>query len=384
MAAITPLQFVQEIDKITAMIVAVIGSTQAGGVQNSNFGSGDSALTSTTDYGANRKARDLLTLLMNFQDPDRTTNIEAQVRALQNALPHEKIVSSLFNSLVSAVNSDCNAAALTGVTDIDTFANYYNLGTGGWWQATLPPDWRTIWNDLYSKFPTITNVYSPAIANMGQVSATGAGTVGSLSNINNVDTTKYAGAVLLRLVVTGLTGTGVVTVTGTNHAGTAGKTWTVTVTANGTYDLVATSTGDLLTAISAIGIAAGISAGTFQVVCAVPYLIANMAQWNITGAGTGTLVAGTSLPPSNGNGVANPVLVTSGMTGTLPQTATVTGVNQNGVPGRTWTVSVTGNGDFALSPTTGGDLLQQVTGIAIPTVTAGTLIVAAQRSNPPV
>lgn len=115
--------------------------------------------------------------------------------------------------------------------------------------------------------------------------------------------------------------------------------------------------------------------------------IASMATYTGTGAGTiSALSAVNDVDQTNYGGAAVANLHVTTPTGT--GLVTITGKNQNNVTGRTWTVNVTGAGDFTLVPTVAGDLLVHVSAAANAAgLSAGTFVVQAQapagRTSPP-
>lgn len=183
----------------------------------------------------------------------------------------------------------------SGVTNLLTYLEYLNYGTGTKWQALQ--DGRILRPWIYAllgSYPSVRTCYFEVLqgtldaANhlyslgMGRFVASGAGagtfTAATLegdlitngSGFGMIDTSKYAPAIP-HIVVSGITGSGVVTVTGKGYLpdGTTetGKTWTVTASANTTYALaVGTAAADSrIYEVTNIGIAAGISAGTIYV-----------------------------------------------------------------------------------------------------------------------
>ncbi len=101
----------------------------------------------------------------------------------------------------------------------------------------------------------------------------------------------------------------------------------------------------------------------------------------------GSFADGTAPDPTKYGGAALLQAQTSGFTGTS-STLTVTGVNQKGQSGRTWTSTCAGSANVTMTPTVATDLCADITGITLPpNLTAGTIVIAglvpAGRTNPP-
>jgi hypothetical protein len=99
-------------------------------------------------------------------------------------------------------------------------------------------------------------------------------------------------------------------------------------------------------------------------------------------------VVGTAVNTALYGGVARCEVVTTSFAGSSV-TVTVTGTNDLGNTGRTWTATVAANGSVVLTPGVSTDLLVSVSGITIPGgMTAGTVTVQglppAGRTDPPV
>ena len=258
MAALTYANLVLQSDKLAA-IALCIKPADTVTPSNSTVGIGDSSVAhgAGTDYGARYKANQLLTLSVGVADFDYQNACNASARALSNGLSWQSYLNRQMQQHISNLNSYAGAAGLSGVTGINSFGTYYNSGAGGPWNCLFAPDFADVYDALFPASPlSPLNVYSHAIANMGQLTVTGSG-AGTFAGGTGVNTAKYAGVGAAQLTVTSFAGsTGTVTVTGTNQAGVTGRTWTVSVTANGTYALVPTVASDLLVSVQGISIPA--------------------------------------------------------------------------------------------------------------------------------
>jgi hypothetical protein len=169
-------------------------------------------------------------------------------------------------------------AGALGLSNLDSYLTYYNTGAGGPWSALQHKDFRTIFNRAKGggNYPKAWNLYFEVLQGsvytngLGKFVATGAGT-GNFTDGAAIASGSFAGG-FAKVKTSGLTGSGVLTVTGTafdpaTKAVATGKTWTATISGNGTMDLdVGTAPADsLIVDVTNITIAAGISAGTFYV-----------------------------------------------------------------------------------------------------------------------
>ena len=227
------------------------------------------------DWGNSKKARDLENLIYGvgatagLGDYNLVNMIGPVTHQIQQLAAVTKQVAALYQGHMLALNSLAVNTGLAGVTNLDTLAGYYNIGAGGPFALLFPPDFALMYYAVYGVWPTPTNVFSPVIANMAQLAVTGAGT-GNFTAGCSVDTVKFAGCPNLDIIVTGLAGNGLVTLTvsGYNSSGTlvTGNTsWTITINANGTFALTPAGVVKTITAVTGISIAAGITAGTLVI-----------------------------------------------------------------------------------------------------------------------
>ena len=250
MPALTNAEFNAFTDKINSYAVFLINSC------------GDSTLTSGTDYGANRMARDLMAISLAWQDQDRLA-LETSILALQNTTPYQVMVRALLYTLLTQFNRDC-ASVGNSITNINAYAAYYNTGLGGSNLCLLAPDWRKTYSAVFNTYPNSQNVYAPP-ATLATIDYGG-----SITVVSSVDTTKYAGAATATLTTSSLAGTDLVTCTGTNQHAVSARTWTATPTTDSTITLTPTVSGDMIVSVSGITLGGGITAGHFVVAVAPP------------------------------------------------------------------------------------------------------------------
>lgn len=264
------------------------------GTSGSGYGAGDDAGT----FGASASALAALSVIVGAGDADVQNDVLRSFSRMSDAKGVSDYAYWLTKRCKDALDVHIrNRGGLgsSGVTNLHSYLEYLNYGTGtkwqalqdgrafrGWYHALVgsPPSVRTCYFEvLQGALDVASHLYS---VGLGRFVATGAGTgnftaatlEGDLANNGSgdgmIDTSKYVPAIP-HIVVSGLTGSGVVTVTGNGYLpdGTTetGKTWTATASANTTYAL---SVGTAAAAsriyeVTSIGIAAGISAGTIYV-----------------------------------------------------------------------------------------------------------------------
>lgn len=204
------------------------------------------------------------------------------VLALANGLDGQAIMAVQLQPIYAALQAHVAASGVSGVSNFDSWLSYYNVGAGGPWQALMPgPAWA-----MFQKWTGLTNglsasntyfevlqgaTYTNALAK-GVVSGPGActPTVGF-----TVDSGHYAGGFPF-LNASGITGSGLVTVTGTafnpvQNAPVSGVTWTASVTAGSSTPSLAPGgsspapANSLIIGATNITVASGITAGTLYV-----------------------------------------------------------------------------------------------------------------------
>lgn len=191
--------------------------------------------------------------------------------------------ADLMQLLFAIQNNIVQAQVNQTVRNIDTYLTYLNTGNpSSYWAALQHPSWQLLgqaW--MPGQTPSPWNVYaddpgsgSGAVYN-GNLGVLIVGT--GFTAGDTINSSLYAGG-FPAITVTGLTGSGVVTVTGTarNPASyttpVSSVTWTATVTTNGTVTLTAGTApaNSLILAVSNISVAAGITAGTIAAISQRP------------------------------------------------------------------------------------------------------------------
>jgi len=207
--------------------------------------------------------------------------LSPSVIQIGNTMDAARIMAAQWAPFLTALQNHVNAGGITGVLSLDQFLTYYNVGAGGPWNALLNPNW----SPLYIKWsgqtqgPSPCNMYFEVLQGstypdaLAEFTITGAG-AGSLTNGFAIDGTTYAGG-FGYVNASGITGSGLVTVTGDSFAYASqtvqtGITWTATVGANGEVALAPggsnpAGTHDLILSVTGITIAAGLSAGTLYI-----------------------------------------------------------------------------------------------------------------------
>lgn len=246
----------------------------------SSYGVGIVGDTSYT-YGA---LDDLLGDISATADADIIGGLYATAKVARDSTYAERIFVRQVQGILERLNGLVRAAGVSAtITNIETWLDYYNTGAGGNWNCLMPPQWREIYYQWKRAYPAIDNLYfeikeggtfrGTTYTNaLGKFVATGAGT-GTFTNGAAVDTAKYAGGVG-NLKVSGLAGSGNVTITGTGWnpatgAITASVTWITSVSGDGNTALaVGAGTAPancLINDVTNITTAAGITAGTIYV-----------------------------------------------------------------------------------------------------------------------
>lgn len=272
--------FVYAADIITAAYLQVNPTGFPGAYVGVTNGLGDVTLTKVNSYGVNRKVWNLQDLFLGNvpqdnasftpspADPTNLHNVLEPIRAALPSLSGQGQNGTLFRPLLQALAAACAASSLGGVTDINSFATYYNAGVGGAaggspQKCLLPPDFAALMSSAINITILPGNIYAPPITagnGMGRLATGPAFTAGAVINPAN-----YAGAAYLQVVVTGMTGSDILTITGTNQLA-ASKTWEVNLNAgNGTYAVPANGGGgtasfaDLLCTVTGMSVGAGIT-----------------------------------------------------------------------------------------------------------------------------
>lgn len=250
------------------------------GTSGSGFGYG----TGGASWGASIKSGNISTAVTGSGDLSLINTLATAVLQTVNNCTGAIAAGGALSPLLFAVQNNIigNSPTQT-VTNLNSYLTYLNTSnSGSYWAALQNPAWNVLGGAWFvGQTPSAWNVYADSPGGgVDAIYSAGLGTliVGTGFTAHDViDSTKYAGG-FPALVVTGLTGTGTVTITGTarNPASyqstVAGVTWTAAVTTNGTVVLTpgTAPAGSLILAVSAISAAVGVVAGTLQVVSQAP------------------------------------------------------------------------------------------------------------------
>lgn len=263
MAAIAVADIVEIADKLTAYWVAALGTD----------GSGYGLRTSGASGGAWAKADDIVDLVIALGDIDQIVSLADPAKTLRNATDAFSVIGRLAEVFINALDTEAlrsaGVASISSVNTLDTFLTYYNTGSGGPWNALMAPDFRNIFYAAKRGYPTATNVYLEVLQGstytngLRKLVVTGAGT-GTQTAGYDIDSDDYAGG-FGQVIMSGITGSGVVTVTGTwrKTDGTVAEgAGTATVSGNNTFVLTPPFTNALLLTVTNIAAANGITSGT--------------------------------------------------------------------------------------------------------------------------
>jgi hypothetical protein len=221
-------------------------------------------------WGAQDSIADAIAVITGSADEDVQSDLVGAFRSLATKCTASQVTKTQFRGVLGALNRHLLREGSGNFTDIESALDYLNVGTGTKWQSLMHPRWRTIWNLFKggSTYPSRHNLYFEVLAS---VYANGLRklVVGTGQTAGQDIASSYAGG-FPKLLVSGFAGTsGVVTVTGTEYnpateVATAGKTWTATVTGDGTFTMAVgtAATDSLILAASSISAAGSITAPT--------------------------------------------------------------------------------------------------------------------------
>jgi hypothetical protein len=228
-----------------------------------------------SDWGISKTLRDLESTINTIGEYEITSSMLGPLRAAQVASSNDVFARSVLGPSLAAFSGMAYLQGLSSVYDLPSLTRFFNTGAGGPWSALHAPEFGTLYLACSgSNLPASYCLYAPAgvtLASRVVGSSMVAGTA--------VDDTLYAGAGKADAVVTGWGGTsGVLTVTGVARPSTSsesitpisGRTFSATVSGNGTIVLMPSVSGDLLLSVSAIAPPAGMSSGTITIQTAVP------------------------------------------------------------------------------------------------------------------
>jgi hypothetical protein len=248
------------IDELCTLYSSLVGTSA------SDMGIGETGAT----YGAVKCLTDIDAAMWAAADTDFMLDFSANLNAARAKLTASKVAQSTLYGLFARLNAHSRRYGQSSVTNLNTLMTYLNCTHATKWQTLAASQWYELYYSIFGVRPAVNNVYFEVLQGATYANglrklivATTTQTPGA-----SIDSAKYCGG-FPKIIVSGITGSGVVTVTGSQYnpatkTVTAGKTWTVTASADTTYDL-AVGTADansLIVAVSAISVAAGITAGT--------------------------------------------------------------------------------------------------------------------------
>lgn len=272
MAVITPTGINAVLDQAVDFAIRYVGS------QASGLGVGINGQA----WGAVQASTALDTAILALGDLDPIVALAQPAQTLNQSIDGAGQAANQLSSFLSALQSHVTKYQIPNVRALDDYLTYCNITTGPW-QCLQNPFWYTLFGKwLGGSYPSIWNCFYEVLQGGSFQGTTftnalakfvvGTGFTGGFS----IDTTKYAGG-FPQVHFTAITGSGLVTVTGTSYDPVSksfqtGMTWTATCSATGVTALAASTApaNSLIAAVSAVVCAGGISAGTLYVEAARP------------------------------------------------------------------------------------------------------------------
>ena len=224
--------------------------------------------------GASGKVQDIMDILLNCVNYDELDALLRPTKSLLDASIYTNFVSGTVPVFLSALSNLCGRSGLSGVSDLNTYATYYNLQHSIKWQCLFNPVFRSVyalWRG--GTYPSAHNVYFEVLQGTAYPNALRKLVVGTGQTAGyTIDETMYAGG-FPYLKWSGVSGSGTATVSGTWR-----KTDGTTATGNGTANVSGASgsasitppfSDALILSCSNISVS-GITAGTLYVEARVP------------------------------------------------------------------------------------------------------------------
>ncbi len=258
MAAIAPADVVEMTDKLTAWWLTILGTDAAG------YGLGVSGGTTR----GTKKASDLESLVLALNDFEQVNALLQPAHELGVLTDAYEAARDKCKAFLTALDNLCGSAGITDVGTLDDYAAYYNTGAGGPWNCLFAPDFRSLYYSWsQGQYPSASNVYYETLQGSAAPNALRKHEVGAGNTADTpISTDNYAGGVG-QIKATSVSGSGVVTVTGTwrKTDGTlvTAADGTCTVTGNDTFVLTPPHSNALLLVVTNITAAAGLTAGVF-------------------------------------------------------------------------------------------------------------------------
>lgn len=269
MAVISASNLNATLDVLVRYYLRLVGTLASG------YGAG----VSGGAWGAVGAVQDLKTVVLAYGDLDQVSALANSIATLDAMAPGSVKATNDLSPTLSALQAHILRYQIPNVRGLDDYLTYLNTGLTPKWQALQHPSW----NDLVAAWQSTAvvsrwNAYFEVLQGATYVNALCKLVVGTGLTAGVSIGANYAGG-FPQLRVSGLTGSDVVTVTGTafdpaTKATAAGKTWTATVAANGVIALTpggaTPAPADSLILDGSIAAAGGISAGTIYLEAARP------------------------------------------------------------------------------------------------------------------
>ncbi len=211
MAVLSKLRFIKQVDKLTAAFLALSPTLTGDATDEETPGLGDRAIAvdDALDYGAQVKARDLQQAVAAYSDTDANHYLNAALERFVRQCSQQQQIRPMFKEILTALANYGRNSGYTGVSSLDSFASYFNVGAGGNWQALLPPDFRTLHYLALHSYPSARNVYPPPILDTPGLGAWASPTF--TPTVAPFDVTKYNGflpSMILAVVTDDITASG--------------------------------------------------------------------------------------------------------------------------------------------------------------------------------
>lgn len=264
MAVIAAADINSIIDECVQFYLRALGTNASG------YGIG----TAGAAWGAAGSVQDIEAVLLAMTDLDPVGDLVATVRNLIVYTSGANYAGNQLSPLLSALQQHIARYNANGARTLDEYLTYLNTGTVTKWQALQHPSWYDVFGVFIAGMtPAVNNVYFEVLEGATYANALAKLVVAGAVFTDGfaIDETMYCGG-FPKVKATGTTGAGIVTVTGSAYnpatkAVVTGVTWTVNVNADNTFVLApGTAPADsLITNVSGIGAAAGLTAGTLYI-----------------------------------------------------------------------------------------------------------------------
>jgi len=258
---------IEAADLNTILDACVLYAKRAIGTEAEDLGIGEAG----GSWGAAGAAQDVQDAVLAMTDLEPVSAVAASVLQLIESASGIKVAAGHLGPLLSALQVHGTRFGLPNVTSLEGLLTYYNTVHATKWGALQAPLWRDLFQAWLGTSASPWNVYFEAVGGDGlRKLIVGTGETAG----DSIDGALYAGG-FPKLAVSGLSGSGTVTVTGSaldpaTRQVSVGRTWTASVTVDGTVALApgggsAAAANSLILACTLIEAAGGISAGTIVV-----------------------------------------------------------------------------------------------------------------------